>query len=185
MGEIELITDQLKKLKEGKLSPEEKKNVRNSITAEQLKEFINANKAKAAGGANGVSGVNKNGKSSAADVKAQKSLIDLAKSLGIKLNADQSKKLKEGKLSPEEMKKLRNSITAEQLKALDNANKAKAAGGANGVSGENKNGKSSASDANAQKALIDLAKSLGIKLNTNQLKKIEGSKIITRRNEET
>merc|ERR1712166_1025612 len=101
---------------------------RNSMTSDQLKALDNANKAKAAGGANGVSGVNKNGKSSAADVKAQKSLIDLAKSLGIKLNADQSKKLKEGKLSPEEMKKLRNSMTSDQLKALDNANKAKAAG---------------------------------------------------------
>merc|ERR1711957_159328 len=98
---------------------------------------------------------------------------------------DQLKKLKEGKLSPEEMKKLRNSMTSDQLKALDNANKAKAAGGANGVSGVNKNGKSSASDANAQKALDDLAKSMETKLNTNQLKKIEGSKIITRRNEET
>merc|ERR1711957_956349 len=83
------------------------KKLRNSLTPKKH----GANKANAAGGANGVSGVNKNGKSSASDANAQKALIDLAKSLGIKLNTNQLKKLKVGKISDEEMKKLRNTLT--------------------------------------------------------------------------
>merc|ERR1712166_1382340 len=108
-----------------------------------------ANKAKgAAGGANGKTG-------GAADAAAQKALDDLAKSLGSKLNPEQLAKLKAGKLTAAEMKALGITLTPEQQKALDDANKAKgAAGGANGKTG-------GAADAAAQKKLDDLAKSLG------------------------
>merc|ERR1712160_153401 len=129
-----------------------------TLTPDQQKALDDANKAKGAGGANGKSG-------GAADAAAQKKLDDLAKSLGKKLSADQLAKLKAGKLTAAEMKALGITLTPEQQKALDDANKAKgAAGGANGKTGAD--GKSGgAADAAAQKKLDDLAKSLGKKLN--------------------
>merc|ERR1712160_205176 len=116
------------------------------------------------GGANGKTG-------GAADAAAQKKLDDLAKSLGSKLNADQLAKLKAGKLTAAEMKALGITLTPDQQKALDDANKAKgAAGGANGKTG-------GAADAAAQKKLDDLAKSLGSKLNPEQLAKLKAGKL--------
>merc|ERR1711957_450604 len=65
------------------------------------------------------------------------------------------------------MKALGITLTPDQQKALDDANKTKAsAGGANG-----------AADAAAQKALDDLAKSLGSKLNADQLAKLKAGKL--------
>merc|ERR1711957_288655 len=142
-----------------------------TLTPEQQKALDDANKAKgAAGGANGKTG-------GAADAAAQKKLDDLAKSLGSKLNPEQLARLKAGKLTAAEMKKLGITLTPEQQKALDDANKAKgAAGGANGKTGAD--GKSGgAADAAAQKKLDDLAKSLGKKLNPEQLAKLKAGKL--------
>ena len=67
-----------------------------------------------------------------------KKLDDLAKSLKSKLNADQLAKLKAGKLSPEEMKKLGITLTDEQKKALEDANKAKASNTKGGADADKK-----------------------------------------------
>merc|ERR1711957_426264 len=90
-----------------------------TLTPDQQKALDDANKS---GGA--------------ADAAAQKKLDDLAKSLGSKLNPEQLAKLKAGKLTAAEMKALGITLTPDQQKALDDANKAKgAAGGANGKTG--------------------------------------------------
>merc|ERR1712032_769658 len=92
----------------------------------------------------------------AADAAANKALDDLAKSLAGKLTPEQLAKLKAGKLTPEEMKKLGITLTPEQQKALDDANKAKAAAAGGAAGG----GANAAADAAAKKKLDDLAKSL-------------------------
>merc|ERR1712160_198303 len=130
-----------------------------TLTPDQQKALDDANKAKgAAGGANGKTG-------GAADAAAQKKLDDLAKSLGSKLNPEQLAKLKAGKLTAAEMKALGITLTPEQQKALDDANKAKGAGGANPAD------KSGANKAGANKS--DSSK----KLTPEQLEKIKSGKL--------